>query len=71
VPGGDAVLIGAGDIAACSHNNDEATAKLLDATSGTVFTAGDNVYDSGTYTEYVNCYGPTWGRHKTRTKPRR
>jgi hypothetical protein len=69
VPGGDAVLIGAGDIAACSHNNDEATAKLLDATSGTVFTAGDNVYDSGTYTEYVNCYEPTWGRHKARTKP--
>ena len=69
VPGGDAVLIGAGDIAGCSDNNDEATAKLLDATSGTVFTAGDNVYDSGTYTEYVNCYEPTWGRHKARTKP--
>jgi len=41
----------------------------LDGIAGTVFTAGDNVYDSGTYTEYINCYDPTWGRHKTRTKP--
>jgi hypothetical protein len=38
-PSGDAILIGAGDIASCSQNSDEATAKILDATSGTVFTA--------------------------------
>ena len=37
--------------------------------SGTVFTAGDNVYESGTAAEFTNCYGPTWGRHKARTKP--
>src|SRR5215208_793921 len=63
------VLVGAGDISTCSNNNDEATAKLLDGISGTVFTAGDNAYDSGTYTQYTNCYHPTWGRHKSRTKP--
>ena len=63
------VLVGAGDISTCDNNNDEATAKLLDGISGTVFTAGDNVYDSGTYTQYTNCYHPTWGRHKSRTKP--
>ena len=63
------VLVGAGDIAACSHSNDESTAKLLDGISGTVFTAGDNTYINGTYTEYMNCYHPTWGRHKSRTKP--
>lgn len=63
------VLVGAGDIASCSHNNDEATAKLLDGISGTVFTAGDNVYTNGTYTEFSNCYHPTWGRHRSRTKP--
>jgi acid phosphatase type 7 len=34
-----------------------------------VFTTGDNAYDTGTYTEYLNCYQPTWGRHKERTKP--
>jgi len=66
---GDAVLVGAGDISTCSNNNDEATAKLLDGISGTVFNAGDNAYDSGSATEYANCYGPTWGRHKSRTKP--
>ncbi|MEZ0239823.1 MAG: metallophosphoesterase [Chloroflexota bacterium] len=67
-PGG-VVLVGAGDIASCSSSGDEATANLLDGIAGTVFTAGDNVYDSGTATEYANCYNPTWGRHLARTKP--
>ncbi|HLO27712.1 MAG TPA: DNRLRE domain-containing protein [Anaerolineales bacterium] len=66
---GSVVLVGAGDISTCSSNNDEATAKLLDSISGTVFTAGDNAYDSGTITEYTNCYDPTWGRGKSRTNP--
>jgi hypothetical protein len=68
-PTGSVVLVGAGDIAYCSGNNDEATAGLLDTISGTVFTLGDNAYESGTYTEYTDCYHPTWGRHKARTKP--
>ena len=66
---GSVVFVGAGDISRCDNNNDEATAKLLDSISGTVFAAGDNVYDSGTFSEYTNCYDPTWGRHKSRTKP--
>lgn len=68
-PGNDPVLVGAGDISTCSNSNDEATASLLDNIPGTVFTAGDNVYESGTLTEFNNCYGPTWGRHKARTYP--
>jgi PKD repeat protein len=67
--GGDPVFVGAGDIADCNRTQDEATATLLDGISGTVFTAGDNVYENGTATEFANCYGPTWGRHKARTKP--
>ncbi len=63
------VLVGAGDISTCGNDNDEATAKLLDAISGTVFVAGDNAYTSGSYTQYLNCYDPTWGRHKARTNP--
>ena len=63
------VLVGAGDIGTCANNNDEATAKLLDAIPGTVFTLGDNVYDQGTAAQYQNCYEPTWGRHKARTRP--
>lgn len=64
-----AILVGAGDIADCSRTADEATAKLLDDIEGTVFTTGDNVYNSGTDTEFENCYEPTWGRHKARTYP--
>ena len=63
------VLVGAGDISECNSNNDELTAQLLDTIPGTVFTTGDNAYGEGTLEEYNNCYGPTWGRHKERTKP--
>jgi hypothetical protein len=65
----DPVLVGAGDIASCSSSGDEATAKLLDIIAGTVFAAGDNVYENGTSSEFANCYNPTWGRHKARTRP--
>ena len=61
------VLVGAGDIAQCTNNDDEATAKLLDVIDGTVFTVGDNAYPDGTADEYARCYDPTWGRHKART----
>ncbi|MEU6089809.1 DNRLRE domain-containing protein [Streptomyces sp. NPDC047085] len=67
-PSGDPVLVGAGDIAN-SGTGDTATANLLDGIPGTVFTAGDNAYDSGTATEFATYYDPTWGRHKARTRP--
>jgi hypothetical protein len=63
------VLVGAGDIATPSAQNDEATAKLLDGIPGTVYTLGDNTYPDGAPSEFTNYYGPTWGRHKARTKP--
>jgi hypothetical protein len=66
---GDAVLVGAGDIASCDSDDDEKTARLLDGIEGTVFTLGDNAYDNGTSGEYKKCYDPTWGRHKERTRP--
>jgi hypothetical protein len=69
VSGTSAVLVGAGDIADCSSSDDEATAALLDNIAGTVFTAGDNAYDDGTTSDYADCYDPTWGRHKARTRP--
>jgi hypothetical protein len=67
-PGGDPVFVGAGDIAT-SGSGDSATAALLDSIPGTVFTAGDNVYDNGTLSEFTSYYDPTWGRHKARTRP--
>ncbi len=65
----DPVLVGAGDIVNCNKTQDEETAKLLDAISGTVFTLGDNVYLDGTAAQFTGCYGPSWGRHKARTRP--
>ena len=59
-------LVGAGDIADCDA---EPTAALLDNIPGTVFTAGDNAYSDGSAANYAQCYDPSWGRHKTRTRP--
>ena len=64
-----AVLVGAGDISNCNTDKDEATAKLLDGIAGTVATLGDNVYPDGTSSQFTDCYHPTWGRHKARTRP--
>jgi acid phosphatase type 7 len=67
--GKPAVLVGAGDIAECGSPGHNATADLLDAIPGTVFTAGDNAYGDGTAEEFAQCYHPSWGRHKARTRP--
>ena len=67
-PEPDTVLVGAGDIADCTYLGDDQTANLLDAIPGTVFTAGDNAYPDGTAADYTNCYEPTWGRHRSRTR---
>jgi hypothetical protein len=68
-PSGARVLVGAGDIASCDRDADEATARLVERISGTVFTTGDNVYERGTRAEFERCYDPTWGRFKERTQP--
>ena len=68
-PPGAHVLVGAGDIAACGSAHDDATAALVEGIAGTVFTAGDNAYESGTVEQYRDCYGPSWGRFKDRTRP--
>ncbi len=63
------VLVGAGDIASCKVDGDEATAALLDAIAGIVITTGDNVYPDATAREFAECYHPSWGRHRGRTRP--
>jgi acid phosphatase type 7 len=67
----DPVFVGAGDIASCTSTWDEATADLLDTIPGTVYTTGDNAYESGTASEFANCYAPSWGRQEilARTYP--
>jgi hypothetical protein len=65
----DAVLVAAGDIAACDSTRDSDTANLLDTIQGTVAVLGDNVYERGALAEFNDCYEPAWGRHKDRTQP--
>src|SRR5918999_4028206 len=78
-------LVGAGDIAECSpDNNAEETAALLANIPGTVLALGDNAYPDGTRTQYANCYDnyrlsdgsvfdtkrtSWWGQYKKRTMP--
>ena len=65
-PAPDAVFTGAGDIARCPGDAAGATARLLDRVGGTVFTLGDNVYPRSTTELLDQCFGPTWGRHRSR-----
>lgn len=68
--GTSVIVVGAGDISSCNNSNDSKTAKLLGLIAPSyVFTLGDNVYSSGTSSEYKNCYASTWGVWKSRTKP--
>jgi hypothetical protein len=68
-------LVGAGDIGHGATKNapgdaDIATGDLIEARpEATVFTAGDNAYQYGTYDNYLQEYDPAWGSFKARTKP--
>ena len=70
-PTADPTLIGAGDIAGCGQTvGTGATAALLaQHPDALVFTLGDNAYPSGQPSDFANCYDPTWGLHKARTRP--
>lgn len=63
------ILLAAGDISSCFSPGDEATADLLDGLPGTIAALGDLAYQSGSSLEFLLCYGPTWGRHRARTRP--
>ncbi len=68
------ILVGAGDIASCVGGGDEKTAPLVENIlkadpTATAFVAGDNAYEDGSAAEYRDCYGPSWGRFKARTRP--
>jgi len=69
LPSGE-VIFAAGDIADCASDGDEETAKLVSAIDGaTVLTLGDNAYPDGAAEDFRNCYKPTWGQFKERTRP--
>lgn len=62
-------VVGAGDIGLCGSAGPEATAQLLDGIPGLVFTLGDNAYPDASPGNFANCYHPSWGRHRARTRP--
>jgi large repetitive protein len=69
-PAGDPVVLAAGDIADCFSDGDEPTAAIIGANpTATLLTLGDTVYPNGTPEEFTNCYDPTWGQYKSRTRP--
>ena len=65
------LVVAAGDIADCGSKGDEATARLVEGIDdgATVLAVGDLAYQHGTAKEYAECYDPTWGRFKERTRP--
>jgi len=66
----DPVMVGAGDIAYCGGQGDEATAALLTQFPGAVvYNLGDNAYEVGSPSDYSNCYDPSWGQARARTRP--
>jgi hypothetical protein len=66
----DNVLVGAGDIADCRQiEGAQATAALLATIPGTVIAVGDTGCPDGTEENFLQCYAPTWGRFKDRTRP--
>ncbi|CAN5302131.1 hypothetical protein BH24ACT17_BH24ACT17_00630 [soil metagenome] len=66
---GPPVVVAAGDIASCGTESDDATAELVGGLEGTVLTLGDNTYPDGSAENYDECYEPTWGQFKERTRP--
>ena len=65
----DAVLLAAGDIAACSKDGDSATAAILKRyPEARVQTLGDNAYDKGTPRQF-GCFDDTWGVAFDRMQP--
>ena len=69
LPAPSAQVVAAGDIASCRTEGDEATAELVENIDGTVVALGDEAYPRGTAANFEECYGPSWGRFKERTKP--
>ena len=66
VPAPVPTLVAAGDIASCRSAGDEATARLVARTPGTVAVLGDAVYEYGTAAEFRDCY--SWRGFRQRTR---
>jgi calcineurin-like phosphoesterase family protein len=63
------LLLAAGDIGSCRSGGDEATAALLEGVPATIAALGDLAYPRGTAADFADCYDPSWGPYRDRTRP--
>ncbi len=70
-PSTGATLLAAGDVhAACDGTNDDKTAQILAGYPDATIAADGDLADPGsTASAFANCYGPSWGVFKNRTRP--
>lgn len=69
-PEGDEVtLVGAGDIADCTHEDAAKTAALVAKIPGAVVTLGDNAYPDGSLDNFLDCFDKSWGQLRGRMRP--
>ncbi|MBA4156702.1 MAG: metallophosphoesterase [Gemmatimonadetes bacterium] len=69
-PGDPAVLLAAGDIGVCGATAPFQTAGIVARyPSATVAAVGDLAYPDGREHDFRDCYHPSWGKHKARTRP--
>ncbi|MBN1654308.1 MAG: metallophosphoesterase [Deltaproteobacteria bacterium] len=59
----------AGDIGRCGTENDTLTGNLLDSLEGPILVLGDAAQGDGSWSDFINCFDPPWGRHKERMYP--
>ena len=68
-PAASVTILAAGDIGQCGQPGPALTARLLDQLPGIILALGDLAYQHGTYRQFIDCYAPSWGRHRDRTRP--
>ncbi len=68
-PSAPVTVLAAGDIGQCGQPGPALTGRLLDSLPGIVLALGDLAYPNGTLQQFVDCYDPSWGRHRDRTRP--
>ena len=61
------ILLAAGDIADCGPGA-ETTARLLDGQPGLILALGDLAYPSGSDSDFLRCFVPTWGHFRNRLR---
>ncbi len=55
-------LLAAGDVASCTSNGDEQTARLGTRLPGRIALLGDLAYPNGTRSDFARCFDPSWGK---------